>query len=72
MTFRDNTVGTYDSSSIYTGYVFAANGSRDALVDRVKVSGNLVTGGALRVLVDGRGGSGRNRRNIGSSTIVRP
>lgn len=49
--FLDNEIGTYGHSDAYTGFFFGANGSLDAPVDRVLVSGNVVTGGSLRTSV---------------------
>ena len=57
--FRDNSVGSFGHSSIYTGYFFAANGNGDAMVEDVVVSGNTVNNGTLKTLLEKP-----NRRSI--------
>ena len=67
ITFNNNTVGSYSLSTDYRSFFFGANGSHDALVNRIIVRDNLVTGGTLLTLVgdEWTGYSGqRNRRNI--------
>ena len=56
---RDNTIGSYGHSSVYTGYFFAANGNSDAIVDNVVISRNVVEDGTLKTLIEKP-----NRRNI--------
>lgn len=65
--FLDNAVGSYGHSDAYPGFFFGANGSLDAVVERILVSGNTVAAGSLETLVgdeytgwDGQ----RNRRSI--------
>ena len=57
--FRDNTIGTFGHSSVYTGYFFGANGNSDAIVDNVVISRNVVEDGTLKTLIEKP-----NRRNI--------
>ena len=74
--FLDNVVGSYAYSDAFTGFFFGANGSLDAPVDRVLVSGNAVRDGTLHILVGDEftGWNGqRNRRSIevsANSSIV--
>lgn len=45
--FRENRVGTYGHSPRLTSYFFAADGEAGAVIERITVSRNLVTGGFL-------------------------
>lgn len=65
--FEDNTVTSFSHSSLYQSFLFGANGSLDAMVNRVIVRDNVVTQGTLLTLVGDEytGYSGqRTRRNI--------
>ena len=63
MIIRNNAVGSYGHSNIFTGYFFAAGGNKDALVDRVTVTGNQLTQ-TMKVYVSGAGSTTRNGRNL--------
>lgn len=65
--FEDNKVTSFSHASQYQSFLFGANGSMDAMVNRVTVRDNLVTRGTLLTLVgdEWTGYSGqRTRRNI--------
>lgn len=50
--FRDNIVGTYGLSSLFTCYFFAANGAAGSTVRNVTVTANTVSGGTLATSVE--------------------
>jgi hypothetical protein len=65
--FAGSSVGSFGHSPAFEGFFFAANGSLDAMVERVRVEDNVVTKGTLKTLVgdeftgfDGQ----RSRRDI--------
>lgn len=65
--FADNRVTSFSHSDLYQSFLFGANGSLDAVVERVTVRDNIVTRDTLLTLVGDEytGFSGqRNRRDI--------
>jgi len=52
VTFRDNTVGTYGLTPLFSGFLFAADGAAGSTVRNVTVTGNTVTGSTLFTTVE--------------------
>jgi hypothetical protein len=63
--FRRNRVGSYDRCDCHGGAFFAANGHLGAPIRRIRVRGNVVSGGTLRTIVGTATiGGGPRRSNI--------